>query len=146
MALKVPSVTARSFFCIEKSKKSASADPLICESVERRGRYVGGDLSHTSLAHSGGGVILTMKKPVSCRSRDAKIMVTLDDGSSKTLTERTMTERRMPEGRNVPDSGSWDRVVVFVGPRCWGNLRRDAGNLEWGGNGEGLRKGRLVYE
>jgi hypothetical protein len=46
----------------------------------------------------------------------------------------------------VPDSGSRDRVVVFVGAGCWGNLRRDAGNLEWGGNGEGLRKGRLVHE
>jgi hypothetical protein len=48
--------------------------------------------------------------------------------------------------RLVPDSGSRDRVVVFVGTGCCGNLRRDAGNLEWGGNGEGLRKGRLVYE
>ncbi len=46
----------------------------------------------------------------------------------------------------VPDSGSRDRVVVFVGAGCWGNLRMDAGNLEWGGNGEGLRKGRLVHE
>jgi hypothetical protein len=30
----------------------------------------------------------------------------------------------------VPDSGSRDRVVVLVGAGCWGNLRRDAGNLE----------------
>jgi hypothetical protein len=34
---------------------------------------------------------------------------------------------------NVPDSVSRDRVVVFVGAGCWGNLRRDARNLEWGG-------------
>jgi hypothetical protein len=47
---------------------------------------------------------------------------------------------------SVPDSGSQDRVVVFVGAGCWGNLRRDVRNLEWGGNGEGLRKGRLVHE
>jgi hypothetical protein len=46
----------------------------------------------------------------------------------------------------VPDSGSRDRVFVFVGAGCWGNLRRDAGNLEWGEDGEGLRKGRLVHE
>ncbi len=46
----------------------------------------------------------------------------------------------------VPDPGSWSRAVVFVGAGCWGNLRRDAGNLEWGGDGEGLRKGRLVHE
>jgi hypothetical protein len=46
----------------------------------------------------------------------------------------------------VPDSGSRGRVVVFVGAGCWENLRRDAGNLEWGRNGEGLRKGRLVHE
>ncbi len=46
----------------------------------------------------------------------------------------------------VPDSGSRDRVFVFVGAGCWGNLRRDAGNLEWGEDGEGLRMGRLVHE
>jgi hypothetical protein len=35
----------------------------------------------------------------------------------------------------VPDPGSRSRVIVFVGSGCWGNLRRDAGNLEWGGWG-----------
>ncbi len=33
----------------------------------------------------------------------------------------------------VLDPGSWDRAVVFVGTGCLGNLRRDTGNLEWGG-------------
>jgi hypothetical protein len=47
---------------------------------------------------------------------------------------------------SVPDPGSRSRVVVFAGAGCWGNLRRDAGNLEWGGDGKGLRKGRLVHE
>ncbi len=48
--------------------------------------------------------------------------------------------------KTVLDPGSRDRIVVFVGAGCWGNLRRDAGNLEWGGDGEGLRKERLVHE
>jgi hypothetical protein len=43
----------------------------------------------------------------------------------------------------VPDSGSRDRVVVFVGAGCWGNLRRDAGNLEWGGEWGGVEKGEV---
>jgi hypothetical protein len=37
----------------------------------------------------------------------------------------------------VPGPGSRSRVVDFVGAGCWGNLRRDARNLEWGGDGEG---------
>ncbi len=45
----------------------------------------------------------------------------------------------------VPDSGSRDRVVLLISMGCWGNLRRDAGNLEWGGSEKGLRKGRSVY-
>jgi hypothetical protein len=45
----------------------------------------------------------------------------------------------------VPDPGSRDRVVVLIGMGCWGNRRRDAGIWK-GGNGEGLRKGRLVYK
>jgi hypothetical protein len=46
----------------------------------------------------------------------------------------------------VPDPGSWDRDVVLVQPGvCWGNPR-GVGNLEWGGDGEGMRKGRSVYE
>jgi hypothetical protein len=42
----------------------------------------------------------------------------------------------------VPDRRSWDLEVVVV--RRTINL--GAGNLEWGGNGRGLRKGRPVYE
>jgi hypothetical protein len=103
VALKVPSVTSRTSFYFEKSKKSVSTGPLICDSVEIRRHYVGGDLSHTFQAHNGGGVnrgvILTMKKPISCRARDAKIMFTLDGGNNETVTERTMTERRMAECR-----------------------------------------------
>jgi hypothetical protein len=37
---------------------------------------------------------------------------------------------------------SWDHDVVVV--RRTINL--GTGNLEWGGNGDGLRKGRSVYE
>jgi hypothetical protein len=44
----------------------------------------------------------------------------------------------------VPDSGSRDRVVVFVGAGCWGNLRRDAGNLEWGGVENGKVSSRVT--
>jgi hypothetical protein len=41
----------------------------------------------------------------------------------------------------VPDPGSRDRDVVLVKRRvCWGNPR-GVGNLEWGGDGEGMRKG-----
>jgi hypothetical protein len=46
----------------------------------------------------------------------------------------------------VPDPGRRSRVIVFVGAGCWENLRRDAGNFEWGGDGEELRMGRLVHE
>ncbi len=42
----------------------------------------------------------------------------------------------------VPDRRSRDLEVVVV--RCTINL--GTGNLEWGGNGEGLRKRRSVYE
>ncbi len=42
----------------------------------------------------------------------------------------------------VPDRKSRDHEVVVV--RRTINL--GTGNLEWGGNGEGLRKGRSVYE
>jgi hypothetical protein len=42
----------------------------------------------------------------------------------------------------VPDKRSRDLEVVVV--RCIINL--GTGNLEWGGNGKGLRKGRSVYE
>jgi hypothetical protein len=44
--------------------------------------------------------------------------------------------------RTVPDRRSWDLEFVVV--RRTINL--GAGNLEWGGNGRGLRKGRSVYE
>ncbi len=42
----------------------------------------------------------------------------------------------------VPDMRSLDHEVIIV--RRTINL--GAGNLEWGGNGEGLRKGRSVHE
>jgi hypothetical protein len=42
----------------------------------------------------------------------------------------------------VPDIRSRDHEVVIV--RRTINL--GTGNLEWGGNGEGVRKGRSVYE
>jgi hypothetical protein len=42
----------------------------------------------------------------------------------------------------VPDRGSWGLEVVVV--RRIINL--GTGNLEWGGNGKGLRKGRSVYK
>ncbi len=42
----------------------------------------------------------------------------------------------------VPDKRSQDLEVVVV--RRIINL--GIGNLEWGGNGKGLRKGRSVYE
>jgi hypothetical protein len=43
---------------------------------------------------------------------------------------------------SVPDRRSRDLEVVVV--RRIINL--GTGNLEWGGNGKGLRKGRSVYE
>jgi hypothetical protein len=43
----------------------------------------------------------------------------------------------------VPDHGSRDRVVVLIGLRCWGNLRRDAGNLEWGREFGGVEEGEV---
>jgi hypothetical protein len=42
----------------------------------------------------------------------------------------------------VPDKRSWNLEVVVV--RHIINL--GIGNLEWGGNRKGLRKGRSVYE
>jgi hypothetical protein len=43
---------------------------------------------------------------------------------------------------SVPDRRSWILEVVVV--RRIINL--GTGNLEWGGNGKGFRKGRSVYE
>ncbi len=45
----------------------------------------------------------------------------------------------------VPDPGSRDRVVVLIGVGCWGNLRRDAGNLE-GGEWGGVEKGEVSLQ
>jgi hypothetical protein len=42
----------------------------------------------------------------------------------------------------VPDRRSRDLEVVVVGRI----INLGTGNLEWGGNGKGLRKGRTVYE
>ncbi len=49
----------------------------------------------------------------------------------------------MTVAKPVPDPGSRSRVVVFVGAGCWGNLRSDAGNLEWGGGWGGIEKGEF---
>jgi hypothetical protein len=43
---------------------------------------------------------------------------------------------------SVPDKRSWDLEVVVVR----GIINLGTGNLEWGSNGKGLRKGRSVYE
>jgi hypothetical protein len=43
---------------------------------------------------------------------------------------------------SVPDKRS--RILEVVVVKCILNL--GTGNLEWGGNGKGLRKGRSVYE
>jgi hypothetical protein len=42
----------------------------------------------------------------------------------------------------VPDIESQDHEVVIVGR----TINLGTRNLEWGGNGEGLRKGRSVHE
>jgi hypothetical protein len=42
----------------------------------------------------------------------------------------------------VPDKRSRDLEVFVVGRI----INLGIGNLEWGGNGKGLRKGRSVYE
>ncbi len=42
----------------------------------------------------------------------------------------------------VPDKRSRDHEVVVVRRK----INLGTGNMEWGGNGEGLRKGRSVYE
>jgi hypothetical protein len=46
----------------------------------------------------------------------------------------------------VPDPGSQDRDVVLASAGLLGKPERGVGNLEQGGNGEGMRKGRSVYE
>ncbi len=56
---------------------------------------------------------------------------------------RDLTKRQLKLVHTVPDPGSWSRVVVFVGAGCWGNLRRDAGNLEWGRVWGGVEKGEV---
>jgi hypothetical protein len=43
---------------------------------------------------------------------------------------------------DVPDPGSRDRDVVLVSRGCWGNPK-GVGNLEQGGDGEGMRKGEV---
>ncbi len=49
--------------------------------------------------------------------------------------------------RGLGCSGPWkpESSRLFVGAGCWGNLRRVPGIWN-GGDGEGLRKGRLVHE
>jgi hypothetical protein len=46
----------------------------------------------------------------------------------------------------VPDLGSQDRDVILVRRRAWWGNPNGGGNLEGGGMGRGLRKGRSVYE
>ncbi len=46
----------------------------------------------------------------------------------------------------VPDLVSRDRDVVLVRRIFSSGKPRGVGNLEWGGNGEGMGRGRSVYE
>ncbi len=46
----------------------------------------------------------------------------------------------------VPDPGSQDRDVVLVSTGLLGKPKRGVGNLELGGDEEGMRKGRSVCE
>ncbi len=46
----------------------------------------------------------------------------------------------------VPDPGSRDRDFVLVSAGLLGTPKGGIGNLEQGGDGEGMRKGRSVYE
>jgi hypothetical protein len=46
----------------------------------------------------------------------------------------------------VPDLASRDRDVVLVRRIFSSGKPRGVGNLEWGGNGEGIGRERSVYE
>jgi hypothetical protein len=46
----------------------------------------------------------------------------------------------------VPDHESRDRDVVLVRRTIYLGKPRGVGNLEWGGDGEGMGRGRSVYE
>jgi hypothetical protein len=46
----------------------------------------------------------------------------------------------------VPDLGSRIRDVVLVRSRFSSGKPQGVGILEWGGNGEGMEMGKLVYE
>jgi hypothetical protein len=46
----------------------------------------------------------------------------------------------------VPDPGSRDRDVVLASVGLLGKPKRGVRNLEQGGDGEGMRKGRSVYK
>ncbi len=48
--------------------------------------------------------------------------------------------------RLVLDHGSRDRDVILVRRTIHLGRPRGVGNLEWGGNGKGLGRGRSVYE
>ncbi len=50
--------------------------------------------------------------------------------------------RTLPPTPSVPDRRSQDLEVVVMGR----TINLGAGNLEWGGKGKGLGKGRSVYE
>ncbi len=52
--------------------------------------------------------------------------------------------RRPSYKMGVPDPGSRDRDVVLVSAGLLGKPERGVGNLEYGGDGEGMRKGRTV--
>jgi hypothetical protein len=47
---------------------------------------------------------------------------------------------------NVPDLVSQIRDVVLVRRIFSSGKPQGVGNLEWGGNGEGIERGRSVYE
>jgi hypothetical protein len=47
---------------------------------------------------------------------------------------------------NVPDLVSWIRDVVLVRRIFSSEKPQGVGNLEWGGNGEGMESGSSVHE
>ncbi len=53
--------------------------------------------------------------------------------ATRLANRKILIDQNADRVSTVLDPGSWDRVVVVVGAGCWGNLRWDAGNLEWGG-------------
>ncbi len=57
-----------------------------------------------------------------------------------------LVRRTISYPRPVPDLASRIRDVVLVRHIFSSGKPRGVGNLEWGGNGEGMERGRSVYE